>query len=229
MFCLQVLWMSHARSGTESRERKENPITAVWSNCVCSHQEFAGTSWRKWVWWRVTIQAVGLDFSPWTRIVSWQRRRHPWNKHLCQTWAPGSASPHPQGTAVYGVSEPAPLCAHVGLLLALCLRLFSGTENSGNKIPSPDNRPIQLQIPLCLCQQRTPNAKLERVAASKPLLPFPLNSPSVASFRMKLLMLSLSPKDLFRTCWIFFDKIGLAISDLHKGRNIVFKGSGIIF
>lgn len=116
--------------------------------------------------------------------------------------------------------ESIPLCTHAGLFLVFCLLLFSGTENSGNKIPSPDSRPIQLQIPLCLCQQHTPNAELERVAASKSLLLFPLNSPSDSSFRMKLLTLTLSPKDLFRSCQGVFDKIDLAISELHKGRNI---------
>lgn len=147
---------------------------------------------------------VGLDLSPCRHNASWQRGRHPRSKHPRRTGAPGSAGPHPRGTAGCGASEPAPLRAHASLLLALRLLLFSGTDNSGNKIPSPDNRPIQLQIPLCLCQQRAPNAEPERVAASKPLLPFPLNSPSDSSFRMKLLTLSLSPKGLFRSCWIFF-------------------------
>lgn len=60
---------------------------------------------------------------------------------------------------------------------------------------------------------------LKELQASKLLLPFPLNSPSDSSFRVKLLILSLNSKDLFRSCWVFIfgAKIDLAISDLHEG------------
>lgn len=199
--------MSHARSGTERRERKENPVTAFWSNRVCSHQEFAGTSWRKWGRWEATIQAVGLDLSPCRCDASWHRGRQPWSRHRHRTGAHSSASPHPREPPAVGEwASPSewPCRLASGALSSF---FFSDTDNSGNKIPSPANGPIQLQIPLCLCQQRTPNAELERVAASKPLLPFPLNSPSDSSFRMKLLALSLSPKGLFRSCWIFLTKL----------------------
>lgn len=170
---------------------------------VRSHHEFAGTSQRKMSLMTGNRRGGGLGLSPCFVAEG--------NVPLEQAALPNrgsrvSQSPSP-GTAGSGASEPAPLRARAGLLLALRLLLFSGTDNSGNKIPSPDNGPIQLRIPLCLCQQCAPNAELERVAASKPLLPFPLNSPSDSSFRMKLLTLSLSPKDLFRSCWIFLTKL----------------------
>lgn len=49
-----------------------------------------------------------------------------------------------------------PLCVPMQACLwrSVFFFFFSGTDNSGNKIPSPENGPIQLQIPLCLCQQR---------------------------------------------------------------------------
>lgn len=97
-------------------------------------------------------------------------------------------------------SKSIPLFSHAGLFLVFCLLLFSGTENSRNKIPFPDSRTIQLQIPLCLCQQCTPKAELEKVAVSKSLLLFTPNFPIDSSFGMKLLTLSLSSKDLFRSC-----------------------------
>lgn len=105
--------------------------------------------------------------------------------------------PSPGNCWLWGKSIP--LFSHAGSFLVFC-HLFSGTENSGNKIPFLDSRPIQLQIPLCLCQQCTPKAELEKVAASKSLLLFTPNFPSDSSFRMKLLTLSLSSKDLFRSC-----------------------------
>lgn len=132
-----------------------------------------------------------------THKAPWQQGGCQWDKLPAGSGLQGQ--PSPGNCWLWG--ESIPLCNHAGLFLVFChLLLSSGTENSGNKIPSPESRPIQLQIPFCLCQQCTPNAEVERVAASKSLLLFPLNSPSDSSFRMKLLTLSLSPKDLFRSC-----------------------------
>lgn len=106
VFCSRVLGMSHARAGTESRVRKENPVTALWGSWVLPHQEFTDASRRIRVQWQAAVQVVGLDLSQVTLKASWQQRG-------CQGQAPllnqVSRVSHPREAAGSGASQS--LCA----------------------------------------------------------------------------------------------------------------------